>query len=199
MIAREAYWYLMPVIVITAILQFSFPLFTIPFWLLAFALLYLFRTPEVNLSSDPLALVSPVNSTVSNISTATDPYLKREAIRIDFDMNLSDPYTLLSVTEGKIMNFWMKHPDKTDSDRVRTVWIQTDEKDDAVMEVHASRSGQVMCYQAAGERVGQGKKCGFLPFGAKVVVYLPKDCVIEVAQGDRVSAGQDIIAHWPRS
>jgi len=199
MIAHEAFWYLMPLVVITAILQYNFPLFALPLWLVVFAVMYLFRTPEQVLSSDPLGLVCPVDSTVQSISKAMDPYLNRESIRIDFEMNLTDPYTLLSITEGKIMNFWMRRPDSNNQDRIRAIWIQTDEEDDAVMEVHPSRSGQVICYSAAGERVGQGKKCGFLPFGAKVVVYLPNECRVEVTEGQRVCAGKDIIARWPRS
>ncbi len=202
MIAREAFWYLVPVVLAALLLQLSISLLAIPFWLLVALLMYLFRTPETNLSSEPLAIVCPVNSTVSDISYVTDPYLKREAVRIDFVMALTDVYNLLSVTEGKIMNFWMWPPEDKEAKtktKLRTVWIQTDEKDDVVMEVHPTRSGQLMCYSAAGERVGQGKKCGFLPFGSKVVVYLPKESVLEIKQGDRVMAGVDIIAHWPRS
>lgn len=199
MIAREAFWYVVPVVVVAVLLQLSLSVLAFPFWLLVIVLLYLFRSPVKNLSSEPLAIVCPVNSTVSHISCVTDPYLERESVRIDFDMALTDVYALLSVTEGKIMNFWMRSPGDNNNTKLRTVWIQTDEKDDVVLEVFPSRSGQLMCYLAAGERVGQGKKCGFLPFGSKVVVYLPKACVVEVAQGDRVTAGVDIIAHWPRT
>ena len=204
MIAREAFWYTAPVLLLALIMQFNLALLAIPLWLLLFVLLYLFRTPKPELSSDPLAVVCPVNSTVSQISQISDPYLERESIRVEFEMAVLDIFTLLSATEGKIMNFWkgLPHSSKDSNNpnsKTHTVWIQTDEKDDLVIEVHPSRSGQLMCYSAAGERVGQGKKCGFLPFGSKVAVYLPKECKLEVASGDRVTAGVDIIARWPRS
>lgn len=199
MIAREAFWYLVPVIIIAAILQFESTFYAIPFWLLAMVIGYLFRNPIYDYSSDPLGIVSPVDSVVTNISKVQDPYIDRAAVRIDFEMALTDPYILRSVTEGKIGNFWMSRPKTKYKKKVRAVRIKTDEDDEAVMEVHPSRSGQTMCYYAAGERVGQGKKCGFLPFGSKVVVYLPENSVIEVKTGDRVLAGTDIIAHWPRS
>lgn len=199
MIAREAFWYLVPTLFIAAILQYEFSFYAAPFWLLALALAYLFRHAKNQLSSDPLALVSPVDSVVANISQATDPYMKRKATRIEFAMDLNDPYILRSITEGKITHVWMRHPDSSNKSKARAVRIQTDENDDAVMEVFPSRSGQIMCYYAAGERVGQGKKCGFLPFGSKVVVYLPENSIIEVKEGDRVLAGKDIIAHWSRS
>lgn len=199
MIAREAFWYLVPLCVIAVILQFEFHFYAIPFWLLAIVIAYLFRNPIYEYSSDPLGIVSPVDSVVTSISKENDPYMDRMAVRIEFEMGLLDPYILRSVTEGKIAKFWMQHPYAENKNKIRVVRIQTDEGDEAVMEVHPSRTGQIMCYHAAGERVGQGKKCGFLPFGAKVVVYLPENCIIEVKLGDRVKAGKDIIAHWSRS
>lgn len=199
MISREAFWYIMPIGIIAALLQFEFPFYSIPFWLLILFLGYLFRNPVYDYSSDPLGIVSPVDSVITSISKAEDPYMKRNAIRIEFEMDLTDPYILRSFTEGKIANVWMRHPDTKHKSKIRAARIQTDEGDDAVMEVYPSRSRQIMCYYAAGERVGQGKKCGFLPFGSKVVIYLPEHSIVEVKPGERVLAGKDIIAHWPRS
>ena len=198
MIARESFWYLFPVIVVAVLLQYNFPYYAIPFWAIVILLAYLFRDSHPPLSSDPLALVSPVDGIVKRVSKTSDPYLERQAICIEFEMALTDPYTLYSVTEGKISNFWMQSKGNNKG-KARAVWIQTDEDDNVVMEVYASRSGQIMCYHAAGERVGQGKKCGFLPFGSKVIVYLPENSLVDVNEGDTVKAGEDIIAHWARS
>ncbi len=199
MIAHEGYRYIMPVTIVAAAAQYLIGFYALPLWLAVIVLLYLFREPRYTLTSDPLALLSPTDSTVISVSNALDPYLNRDAIRIEFDMGLTDTYILRSVTEGKIANFWLNHPDKSNTNRLVAAWIRTDEDDDAVMEVYPGRTKQMMCYYAAGERVGQGKKCGFLPFGAKVVVYLPENSVIDIKPGDRVTAGKDIIAHWGRS
>lgn len=198
MLARESFWYIFPVVVVATLLQYNFPFYAIPFWVLAILLAYLFRESHNTLSSDPLGVLSPVDSVVKAVTKAVDPYLERDAICIEFDMALTDPYILRSVTEGKIVNFWMQ-PKGEHKGKVRAAWIQTDEEDNVVMEIYASRSGQILCYYAAGERVGQGKKCGFLPFGSKVVIYLPENSLVDVKPGERVIAGQDIIAHWPRS
>ena len=198
MVARESFRYILPVVIVAVLLQYNFPLYALLFWALAILLLYLFRDSNHSLSSDPLAILSPVDSVVKSVTKATDPYLEREVVCIEFEMALTDPYTLYSVTEGKIANFWMQ-PKGEHKGKARAVWIQTDEGDDVVMEVYASRSGQIMCYYAAGERVGQGKKCGFLPFGSKVILYLPETSLIDVKPGEHVLAGKDIVAHWPRS
>jgi len=199
MIAQEAHRYLTPLIIIAVLVQVQFGFYATPIWLLAVVIAYLFRMPAYNLTSDPLGLLSPADSVVTSVSNAHDPYLDRDAIRIEFEMGMFDPYILRSVTEGKISNFWLRQPNSDSNERVRAAWIRTDEDDDAVMVVHPSRSKQMMCYYAAGERVGQGKKCGFLPLGSKIEVYLPEDSIIEVKQGDKVTAGKDIIAHWNRS
>ncbi len=198
MIANESFWYLFPVVVVATFLQYNFPFYAIPFWLFAILLLYFFRESNGILSSDPLGVLSPVDSVVKSVIKVIDPYLERDAICIELEMALTDPYTLRSVTEGKIANFWMQ-PKGSHKGNAIAVWIQTDEKDNVVMEIYASRSGQIMYYHAAGERVGQGKKSGFLPFGSKVVIYLPENSIVDVKPGQRVKAGQDIVAHWPRS
>ena len=199
MIAREAFWYLVPLLIVAALMQFVNHFYSIPFWLLAIVVAYLFRNPTYEYSEAALGIVSPVDSVVTHVSKEKDPYIDREAVRIEFEMGVMDPYILRSVTEGKIANFWMTQSSVENKNKVKAIRIQTDEGDEAIMEVHPSRSGQTMCYYAAGERVGQGKKCGFLPFGSKVVVYLPENSVVEVNEGDHVKAGRDIIAHWPRS
>ena len=198
MVARESFRYILPVVAVAVLLQYSFHFYAIPFWALALILMYLFRDSNNTPASAPLAVLSPVDSVVKSVTKAFDPYLEREAVCVEFEMALTDPYTLYSVTEGKIANFWMQ-PKGEHKGGARAVWIQTDEGDDVVMEVYASRSGQIMCYYAAGERVGQGKKCGFLPFGSKVILYLPETSLVDVKPGEHVVAGKDIVAHWPRS
>jgi phosphatidylserine decarboxylase len=51
------------------------------------------------------------------------------------------------------------------------------------------------CYIRYGERVGQGRRCGFVHLGGKVDIYLPESCRPAVSVGDWVRSGSDVIAN----
>jgi hypothetical protein len=74
-------------------------------------------------------------------------------------------------------------------------WIQSDEQDDVVMAVKsASGVFKPRCYSHRGDRVGQGQRCGFIPFTAVVHVSVPASSRVEVKIGDIVRSGSDTLA-----
>jgi phosphatidylserine decarboxylase len=50
------------------------------------------------------------------------------------------------------------------------------------------------CYVRVGERVGQGQRCGHVPMGGVVEVYLPPNSRVLVTPGSQLKAGSDVIA-----
>ena len=76
------------------------------------------------------------------------------------------------------------------------LWIQTDEGDDVVVvQVAGLVARRILCYVQPGERIGQGERFGFIRFGSRVDIYLPVGSKTNVALGDRVKAGRDLIAY----
>lgn len=74
-------------------------------------------------------------------------------------------------------------------------WIQSDEQDDVVMAVKPSAKWfRPLCYAHSGDRIGQGQRCGIIPFGALVEVSVPENSRLNVKVGDHVRAGSDTIA-----
>ena len=47
-----------------------------------------------------------------------------------------------------------------------------------------------------GDTVLAGERIGLMKFGSRMDVFLPTDCTLEVSQGDRVVAGETVIARW---
>ena len=50
------------------------------------------------------------------------------------------------------------------------------------------------CYIRYGDRIGQGKRCGFIHLGGQVDVYLPEHSRPVVSEGDWVRSGSDVLA-----
>lgn len=166
-------------------------------WLIFLVLVLFFRDPERDIPAVPLAVVSPADGKVISVGLQHDPYLERQSIRVTLEMNPYGIFSTRSPVEGKMM----EPPNMPDDDGApHGVWLQTDEADDVVMVMNRGRLHNLpSCNVGFGERVGQGQRCGFIPLGARIDLYLPEASRTEVAPGDRISAGSDVIARLVHS
>lgn len=162
-----------------------------PFWLACGAIVYLYRDPNREIPSSPLAVVSPADGVVRVVEEVTDPYLEREAVRLAIQMSHAGVYSTRSPVEGKILE---PRP-ANNSVLPHGVWLKTDEDDDLVVVMHRGPLHNLPhCTVRIGERVGQGQRCGYIQMGGCVEVYLPRNCRVQVGDGAQVRAGSDVIA-----
>lgn len=49
-----------------------------------------------------------------------------------------------------------------------------------------------------GDTIKTGQRIGLMKFGSRMDVFLPTDAPLLVAKGDRVLAGESVLARWPR-
>ena len=198
-----------PAVVATAIsavavyVAFGF-LPTIPLWALVAALGYLYRDPVRAVPPRPLALVGPVDGRVASIRRTVDPWLKRDALRIGIRLPWHGIGPLRSPTEGKVMDYRLAHEAYRKADfcvasrRVavcHAMWVRTDEGDDVVMVVSSRWSFHRLRFSVnVGERIGQGRRCGFSHFGSRVDVLAPDSSRAEIAPGQSIEAGSMVIA-----
>ncbi len=165
---------------------------SLPFWVGCGVIVYLFRDPEREIPSSPLAVVSPADGVVTSVDEVHDPYLDRPAILLAIEMSQLGVYSTRSPVEGK----FLEPPNSGDGvSRPHGVWLKTDEDDDLIVVMHRGPLKNVpRCYVQIGQRVGQGQRCGFIHMGGRVEVYLPINSRVQVESGSRVSAGSDVIA-----
>jgi len=198
-IAREGRPYILLSLAAVGLVWFYFGLIeSLPIWPLPLIGIFLFRDRPRSIPSEPLAVVSPVDAEVIEVATVRDGFLDRDAIKVVLSMGLTDMYSIRSPIEGKVINQWLvdRHFVVEDAPRFAQ-WIQTDENDDILMAIYTRLiPRRPRCYVQAGERVGQGQRCGFMNFGARLEVYVPVDSRIEVTVGQQVRAGESVIAHF---
>jgi phosphatidylserine decarboxylase len=165
---------------------------SLPFWLACTLIVYLFRDPRREIPSSPLAVVSPADGAVTAIEEVDDPYLDRRAIVLVIDMRHTGVYSTRSPVEGKVLE---PRNSSDGSSRPHGVWLRTDEGDELVVVMHRGPLRNLPhCYVRVGERVGQGQRCGHVPMGGRVEVYLPANSRPLVELGSQVKAGSDVIA-----
>jgi phosphatidylserine decarboxylase len=56
---------------------------------------------------------------------------------------------------------------------------------------------RILCYVKQQDKLARGQRYGFIRFGSRVDVYLPLGAKAQVAVGDTVYAGQNILARLP--
>ena len=162
------------------------------FWFIGLLALLVYRDPERDIPSHPLAVLSPVDGRITEVVQTNDPYLKRACTRISIQMSALGVYTTRSPVEGKVL----EPPGNANcGNNPHGVWLQTDEGDDVVLVMNKGRLGnKPRCYIRFGERVGQGRRCGFVHWGGLIYIYLPEYVRTVVSEGDKVQGGTDAIA-----
>lgn len=167
-----------------------------PFWLILILSIYLFRDFKRSIPAIPLAVVSPIDGKVIGVDEIYDPYLKRVARGIRIRQSLFGEFNVHSPIEGKVQNIWVTSPTTPEYPQL-AIWVQTDEADDAVIAANlSSKLKHASCHMSAGEKLGQGQRCGFMAFYCEMMVYLPASAHIDIKLGQSVRAGSDKLAEF---
>jgi len=192
-IAPEGKPFILGAIIIMVALHLWLGQIVLPGWVLVVFVMWMFRDPVREVSSSPLGIVSPVDAKVVSIGEQHDPYLKRQAVKLVLEMSPLGMNSLRSITEGKVLNTWARHDDSGD----RAVQVQTDEQDDVVVVLRPGRwLKRMSCNIVAGDRVGQGQRCGYILFGAVIDVYLPVTARSFLQAGQTVRAGSELLGEY---
>ena len=162
-----------------------------------------FSRPQARCTPRSIGNRFAIDGTVASVENVIDPFLNRPAKRIQMLGSPAGPFTVRSVTEGKVQKQWFGSlPEGTDEGIYSATgvpdfaqWTQSDEGDDVVTTLTPRfSSSSVRCNAHSGERIGQGKPCTFVAFGADAEVLLAENTRIDVSAGDRIQAGSSIIA-----
>ena len=143
----------------------------------------------------PLASISPVDGVVTHIEQVQNPFIDQVCCCYTIQQSPWGEFNLHSPVEGKVEQLWVT--DSGSRNKALVFWVQTDEKDDVVVHVRLDsvfQHGSTALHP--GERVGQGRRCGFVAAGCKVNIYLPKNVQQIAVVGDKVTAGKNILTQF---
>lgn len=162
-------------------------------------LLLLFRDPRRSSPAVALGVVSPVDGEVVKVETTSQCAVQGEAYRVEIRINSLGTYTARSPVEGRIMDLGSRIEELGADCPTNALWLQTDEGDNVVLQFRDYRFGLApQGFLRFGERVGQGHRFANLRLAGLVELYLPISTRIEVAEGQKVVAGMDLIGRLPQ-
>jgi len=192
-VAREGRVFVAFGLLIVLALLLTFHIFSaVAFLLVTLILLFLYRDPVRFIPPSPLGVVSPVDGEVISISKEQNTFTGREALRIGIQVSRLGVYSIRSPIEGKLIKQWRENQH---ADSHYFNWVQTDEGDNILWAISAKTKNRASCYVQPGERIGQGQRCGFILFFTAAELYVPANSQINVSEGQKIKAGESILAH----
>ena len=202
-IAREGWPFLAIAGAVSLLITYFCGWWSLPFWLATLFILQFFRDPAREVPGDALAVVAPADGRIVEVSRSQDPYLRREALKVSVFMNVFNVHSNRSPVDGAVKERWYfpgafvnAALDKASlSNERNAIWLRTPAGQDVTcVQVAGLIARRILCYVAAGAELARGQRFGFIRFGSRVDVYLPLDAEVKAAIGEKVFAGETVIA-----
>jgi phosphatidylserine decarboxylase len=198
---RDAYRFLIPLLILVAASAFFLPWLVPLFTLLAAFVCYFFRNPERQIPEGDHLIVSPADGKVVKIApmAASDAGEGGQAISIflnifNVHVNRSPIRGSLEKLEYMRGKFKAAYDDEASSVNEQNILtIQGKELRVVVKQIAGLIARRVICWKAQGEQLDRGELFGLIRFGSRVDVLLPPNVRILVKVGDRVKGGSSIL------
>jgi phosphatidylserine decarboxylase len=206
-IAREGWPHVAIALGLAVAGTWLFGWWSLPVWLLLVFVLQFFRDPSRSVAADASTIVSPADGRVVLVGKARDPYLDRDALKISVFMNVFDVHSNRTPVAGTVVRTWYHAGsflnaalDKASAENERAaIHLRTQDGTDVTcVQIAGLVARRILCYVREGERVAQGQRYGFIRFGSRVDVYLPRSAAPRVSVGERTVAGLSVIASLAR-
>ncbi len=205
-IAKEGWLFLAGALVVSMVVSAGWGWWSVPFWLATAFILQFFRDPPRTVPGDADAVISPADGRVVLVARARDPYLDRDALKISVFMNVFNVHSNRSPVDGEVRKGWYFSGrflnaalDKASLENERNaLWIHADSGAEVTcVQVAGLIARRILCYVQTKDRLRRGQRFGFIRFGSRVDVYLPVEARAQAAVGDKVFAGETILARLP--
>lgn len=180
---------------------------SVPVWLLVCFVFQFFRDPKRTVPKQKGVVVSPASGKIVSISEARNPYHDNDpALRISVFMNVFSVHSNLIPVSGTVSGNWYEPGrffnaalDKSSAENERnTIRIRTKDGFNVFsVQVAGLLARRIFCYVEQDQKVEAGQRYGFIRFGSRVDLYIPKESRIVVRLGQWVESGNDPIGYLP--
>jgi phosphatidylserine decarboxylase len=198
----------LPFVFFTAMATLTFAL--LDCWFMAtvllvvlFLVLNFFRDPERVVPQEPGVAVSPADGKVIKVETMRDPLTGEDRTAICVFMNVFNVHVNRMPVAGRIARiayfggkFVNASFDKASTDNERnSLLIEDGEgKTWTMVQIAGLIARRIICWGEEGDSLARGQRFGLIKFGSRVDLYIPTDYESIVRSGEKVFAGQTVLA-----
>jgi phosphatidylserine decarboxylase len=183
-------------------IAFFSSLTAIPFGLTLLMLIF-FRDPEREIPEASGLVVSPADGKVLFVGDIEENrYFYEKRKKISIFMSPLDVHINRAPCEGKVVKvkhnpggFMAAFRDEASLKNENTEMIlQGSYGKILVRQVAGFLARRTVCNVNEGDKLERGQRYGMIKFSSRVDIYLPSQCQVSVKPGDKVKAGQSVIA-----
>ena len=176
-------------------------------YLLTLFTLWFFRNPERKIPKNSNYIISSADGRVCLIDNAIPPEEvelgSNQMLRICVFMNVFNVHINRSPVEGKIDNIIYKKGsflnaslDKASEKNERSSMIisNTNGVQIVVVQIAGLIARRILSFVSDNQYLTQGERYGLIRFGSRVDIYMPLNASINCKVGDKVAAGESVLA-----
>jgi phosphatidylserine decarboxylase len=172
--------------------------------LIALAITGFFRDPERQAPQGEGLVVAPADGKVVSVADANSA-LPGSAKRVSIFLSPLDVHINRTPVEGKIEKvayqrgkFMAAYKDEASQRNEQNALTIVDGagRTFGVVQIAGVLARRIVCRAKAGDRLARGERFGLIMFGSRTDTYLPQNCRIEVAEGQRVKGGETVLARF---
>jgi phosphatidylserine decarboxylase len=176
-------------------------------WATSFALLggffaYFFRDPDRLVPEGQRLVVSPADGRVMVAGPAEEDTSPPGAwTQVAIFLSPLDVHINRSPVEGRVTRIVYKpgrflpaYHAGANENELNEIWVDAGGTPVVVRQVVGVLARRIVCRIEEGQQVGRGQRIGLMRFGSRMDVFLPPGSALEVRVGQRVTAGETILA-----
>jgi len=207
-IAREGWPFLVLATILAGLSSVYCVYLAIPMWIIFLFILQFFRDPPRVTTGGDSAVSAPADGRVIVIDEAHDPYTNQTSLKISIFMNVFNVHSNRIPVSGTVDakqyypgRFFNAALDKASDNNERNALLLTSKEGHRVtcVQIAGLIARRILCYVDEGSNVIKGERFGFIRFGSRVDLYLPKTTKVLVSLGDKVVGGETLVAELPIS
>ena len=178
----------------------------VPFLVLAAFFVFFFRDPDRTAPAGPNLVVSPADGRVMMAGVDPGPGAPEGNWRqISIFLSPMDVHVNRTPVEGSVTHVEY-HPGKflpaykVEAGQLNEwteVWFEREGRTVVCRQIVGILARRIVCRLNPGDRVSRGQRFGVMKFGSRIDLYVPIDARIMVKAGDRVVAGETVLAQVP--
>ena len=179
-------------------------------WSISFALpvfiLQFFRNPKRNTQVNPKHIIAPADGKIVVIEEVEENEFLNDTVKqISIFMSPFNVHVNRYPVSGKVLYskhhhgkyLIASHPKSSTKNERTTVVVRTDKQVDILFrQIAGFVARRIVNYAKIDDQAKQGKEFGFIKFGSRMDVMIPKNAVVHVSLNQQVKGGETVIAKF---
>lgn len=167
--------------------------------------LFFFRDPNRRVPQDAGAVVSAADGAIVGLEDFDEtPYHPGPCKRVSIFLSLFDVHVNRAPVAGTVRDIQYRPgkfldarlPETSDANEAMTIHMDTGHGPVTVRQISGLVARHIVCRCEVGDRLEAGEKFGMIKFGSRTEIYLPPDAEFLVKLGDKVKAGETVVARF---